>query len=99
MKEKVLALKEKAGGFIGSKIGKVAVLGSAVASNMAVLANAADETTGGGDMAAVTGGISSIGTLMTSVISLATSNPILAMFFAAGVIGLVWGLFQKFKHK
>lgn len=50
-------------------------------------------------MAEVTAGITSLGTVMTSVIGMITGNPILVLFLASSVVGLGVGLFRKFKHK
>lgn len=98
MKDKIQDVKANFRAFIATKTGKVAVLGTALASNMAVLASA-EETASDGGIAAVSGGITNIGTLMGSIFSMIFGNPILTMFFAAGVIGLVWGIIRKFKKK
>ena len=50
-------------------------------------------------MTEVTAGITSLGTVMTSVIGMITGNPILVLFLASSVVGLGVGLFRKFKHK
>ena len=50
-------------------------------------------------MTEVTAGITSLGSVMTSVVGMITGNPILVLFLAASVAGLGIGLFRKLKRK
>jgi hypothetical protein len=50
-------------------------------------------------MTEVTAGITSLGTIMGSVVTMITGNPILCVFLAASVVTLGIGLFRKLKRK
>lgn len=54
-------------------------------------------TTTGGGMEAITGGVTSLGTVVTSVFGMITDNPLLVVFLAAGLIGTAIGVFKKLK--
>lgn len=57
----------------------------------------AETTTTSGGMEAITGGVTSLGTVVTSVFGMITGNPLLVVFLAAGLIGTAVAVFKKLK--
>lgn len=54
-------------------------------------------TTTGGGMEAITGGVTSLGTVVTSVFGMITGNPLLVVLLSASLIGVAVGVFKKLK--
>ena len=52
----------------------------------------------GGDLSAITGSVSTVTSLLSSVFSLITGNPLLAAYVAIGLLGSVILLFRKLKR-
>jgi hypothetical protein len=68
-------------------------------ASVVLLDAAASYSSAAGGMEEVTAGIANLGTIMTSVVSMITGNPILVLFLAASVISLGIGLFMKLRRK
>lgn len=64
---------------------------------MTTSASATDGGTSGGDLTAITGAFSTVTSLVSTVFSLITGNPLLAVFVAVGLMGSGIGIFRKLK--
>lgn len=49
-------------------------------------------------MESITTAVESLMTLAGSLLTTVLANPVLALFFGAGIIGIVFGIIRKAKH-
>lgn len=77
---------------------QTAVLAAGTAMVMAPVAMASEGTTGSSGMPAVLGAFETVTSLMNSVWTLMTSNPLLTLFLAAGLLTIGVRAFRQIKR-
>lgn len=93
--ETAVEQKAEKKGFLKSMKAKVVAMALAVSSILSVCASAADETATGFE--SVVSSMDVLGTLMTKVWTLMTSNPLLTLFLAVALLGVGVGVFRMIK--